>query len=90
MLSKREKDMSQEVNSLSFEEAMTELESVVRQLESGKIKLEEAVSVYERGVLLKKHCEEKLKQAKSKIDKLIIGENNTIIGREDFDEQIGD
>ena len=69
---------------------MVELESVVRQLEGGKIKLEEAVSVYERGILLKKHCEEKLKQAKSKIDKLIIGDNNTIVGREDFDGEIGE
>ena len=59
--------MSKEINDLSFEEAMAELESVVRQLEGGKIKLEEAVSVYERGILLKKHCEEKLKQAKSKM-----------------------
>ena len=75
---------------LSFEEAMAELESVVRQLEGGKIKLEEAVPVYERGILLKKHCEEKLKQAKSKIDKLIIGDNNTIVGREDFDGEIGE
>lgn len=69
---------------------MAELESVVRQLEGGKIKLEEAVSVYERGILLKKHCEEKLKQAKSKIDKLIIEDNNTIVGREDFDGEIGE
>ncbi len=82
--------MSTEINDLSFEEAMVELESVVRQLEGGKIKLEEAVSVYERGALLKKHCEEKLKQAKSKIDKLIIGDNNTIVGREDFDGEIGE
>ncbi len=82
--------MSKEINDLSFEEAMAELESVVRQLEGGKIKLEEAVSVYERGILLKKHCEEKLKQAKSKIDKLIIGDNNTIVGREDFDGEIGE
>ncbi len=82
--------MSKEINDLSFEEAMAELESVVRQLEGGKIKLEEAVSVYERGILLKKHCEEKLKQAKSKIDKLIIEDNNTIVGREDFDGEIGE
>lgn len=82
--------MSKEINDLSFEEAMVELESVVRQLEGGKIKLEEAVSVYERGILLKKHCEEKLKQAKSKIDKLIIEDNNTIVGREDFDGEIGE
>lgn len=80
--------MLQDVKKLSFEEAMEELENVVRQLETGKIKLDDAVSVYERGVLLKKHCEEKLQQAKSKIDKLIIDKETTIVGRESFDNDI--
>ena len=73
---------------MSFEEAMEELETVVRQLESGKIKLDEAVAVYERGVKLKNLCEEKLKSAKSKIDKLVIGKDGNIIGKEDFDNDI--
>ncbi len=80
--------MQRNITDLSFEEAMEELESVVRQLETGKIKLDDAVSAYERGVLLKKHCEEKLQQAKSKIDKLIIDKENTIIGQESFDDDI--
>ncbi len=80
--------MQRNITDLSFEEAMEELESVVRQLETGKIKLDDAVSAYERGVLLKKHCEEKLQQAKSKIDKLIIDKENTIIGQENFDDDI--
>lgn len=80
--------MLQEVKNLSFEEAMEELENVVRQLEMGKIKLDDAVSVYERGILLKKHCEEKLQQAKSKIDKLIIDKETTIVGQENFDNDI--
>lgn len=80
--------MTQDINNLSFEEAMEELETVVRQLESGKIKLDEAVAVYERGVKLKNLCEEKLKSAKSKIDKLVIGKDGNIIGKEDFDNDI--
>ena len=80
--------MQRNITDLSFEEAMEELESVVRQLETGKIKLDDAVSAYERGVLLKKHCEEKLQQAKSKIDKLIIDKEHTIIGQESFDDDI--
>ena len=80
--------MTQEINDMTFEQAMEELETVVRQLESGKIKLDEAVSVYERGVKLKNFCEEKLKSAKSKIDKLVIGKDGSIITKEDFDNDV--
>ena len=82
--------MTNEIKKLSFEEAMEELETVVRQLESGKIKLDEAVAVYERGVKLKDLCEEKLKTAQSKIDKLVIGKDGTITGKEDFDHDVAD
>ena len=73
-----------EIEKLSFEEAMEELEAVVRQLESGKIKLDEAVAVYERGAKLKSLCEQKLSEAKSKIDKLLIAKDGQIIGKEEF------
>ena len=82
--------MQKEIKNLSFEEAMEELENVVRQLESGKIKLDEAVSVYERGVKLKNLCEGKLNEAKSKIDKLIISKEGAILGKEDFDHEISE
>ena len=73
-----------EIENLSFEEAMEKLEAVVRQLESGKIKLDEAVAVYERGAKLKKLCEQKLMDAKSKIDKLVIDKEGSIVGMEEF------
>ena len=76
--------MQKEIEKLSFEEAMEELEAVVRQLESGKLKLDEAVAVYERGAKLKQFCEQKLTEAKSKIDKLVIGKDGQIIGKEEF------
>ena len=76
--------MQKEIEKMSFEEAMEELESVVRQLESGKIKLDEAVAVYERGAKLKNFCEQKLADAKSKIDKLVIDREGTIVGMEEF------
>ncbi len=82
-------EIPQDIQNLSFEDAMTELENVVRRLESGRIKLDEAVSTYERGVLLKKFCEEKLASAKSKIDKLVIDKNTGMpIGTESFDEHL--
>lgn len=84
----KEEKMTNDLKNLSFEEAMQELELVVRQLETGKVKLEDAVTAYERGVALKNICEEKLKNAKSKIDLLVIGDNNTPIATEDFDDNI--
>ncbi len=80
--------IDEELKNLSFEEAMQELETVVRSLESGKVKLEDAVSAYEKGMALKNICEEKLKTAKSKIDLLVIGQNNQIIETKDFDDDI--
>ncbi len=75
------------VEELSFEEAITELETVVHQLESGGVKLEEAVKAYERGVKLKNVCMEKLQNAKSKIDLLVLDGDNPV-GIENFDEQL--
>lgn len=72
---------------ISFEDAMQELENIVHTLETGKIKLDDAIKVYERGMYLKKICEARLAAAKSKIDLLQV-ENNAVVGVESFDEQI--
>lgn len=61
------------VESLSFETALAELETIVRDLETGKAALEDSISAYERGVALKKHCEGKLREAHAKIEKITIG-----------------
>ena len=55
------------VESLSFEEAMRELEGVVGQLERGDVPLDQSIALYERGALLKKRCEDKLKEAEEKV-----------------------
>ena len=62
----------QNIKDLSFEEALLQLENLVRELESGRIKLDDAVSAYERAVNLKKLCETKLKAAQLKIEKIEI------------------
>ena len=58
------------INNLSFEEALEELENITESFEDGNSTLENAVNLYNRGVLLKKHCEKKLKEAKKKIDEV--------------------
>jgi len=59
-----------DITKLSFEDALTELEKIVNNLESGQIDLEKSINIYERGSALQKHCEKKLSEAKLKIDKI--------------------
>ncbi len=58
---------------LSFEEALSELENIVRQLEDGKGELDQAIKTYERGAQLKRHCEAKLQEAQIKVEKVVLG-----------------
>lgn len=58
-----------DIKDLSFEEALARLENLVRELESGRIRLDDAVTAYERAVSLKKLCENKLRDAQLKIEK---------------------
>ena len=60
------------IEDMTFEEAMAELEFIVRQLEGGKVKLEDAVKAYSRGVALRNKCEEKLVEAKLKIEQITL------------------
>ena len=56
-----------EFDKLTFEEALKQLEDIVGRLESGRVELEESISIYERGAALKAHCERKLKDAEARI-----------------------
>jgi exodeoxyribonuclease VII small subunit len=58
------------IESLSFEDALKELDAIVRQLEQGKGDLDQAIAAYERGTALKAHCEGKLRAAEAKIEKI--------------------
>ena len=71
-------DKGMDIASLSFEAALAELEKIVRQLEDGKGKLEDAIGAYERGAELKKHCEAKLSEAKAKVDKITLGTGGAV------------
>lgn len=67
-----ENTIPSDIAKMSFEEALGELEVIVRQLEDGSGKLDEAISSYERGALLKRHCEAKLKEAQTRVEKIVL------------------
>jgi exodeoxyribonuclease VII small subunit len=62
-----------DIAAMSFEDALAELETIVSELEDGRIKLDAAISAYERGARLKAHCEKKLSEAKAKVEKISLG-----------------
>ena len=70
--------MSETIQDISFEEALQQLENIVRELEGGRIKLDEAVTSYEKAVALKQFCENKLKAAQLKIEKIQITLNGEL------------
>jgi exodeoxyribonuclease VII small subunit len=69
-----------DIEAMSFEAAMAELEKVVSQLERGDVGLEESIRFYERGALLKAHCEAKLKSAEEKVARITLGEGGAAEG----------
>ena len=67
-----------DIEKMSFEKAMAELETIVSDLENGSIELEESIEKYQRGIQLKKHCDQKLKEANMKIDQIEIDKNGNV------------
>ncbi len=62
-----------DIASLSFEQALAQLEAIVARLESGQAELEASIDLYERGAALKAHCEARLRQAQLKVEKITLG-----------------
>jgi len=67
-----------DIAKLSFEDALKELESIVTQLEQGKVELEKSIEIYERGTQLKAHCESKLKDAQARIEKIVVAADGSV------------
>ncbi len=67
-----------DIAKLSFEDALKELESIVTQLEQGKVELEKSIEIYERGTHLKAHCESKLKDAQARIEKIVVAADGSV------------
>ena len=67
-----------DIANLSFEEALKELEELVRRLEKGDSRLEDAIAAYERGAALKRHCEAKLAEARMKVERISFAADGTV------------
>ena len=67
-----------DIASLSFEEALAALEAIVRGLEGGQQKLEDAIGAYERGAALRKHCEAKLAEAETRVQAIVAKADGTL------------
>jgi exodeoxyribonuclease VII small subunit len=80
-------DAPADVKKLSFERAIEELETIVKRLEEGKVPLAESVEIYERGEALKRRCEELLRQAEARVDKITTDAGGQPTGTEPLDVQ---
>jgi len=74
------------VTDLSFEKALAELETIVQQLEQGKVGLEESIAIYERGEALKAHCERLLKEAEGRVERIRMTASGKPAGAEPLDD----
>tara|TARA_E500000331_G_scaffold79588_1_gene75282 strand:- start:694 stop:945 length:252 start_codon:yes stop_codon:yes gene_type:complete len=72
-----ENEIPEDIEKLSFEDALQALEEIVKGLESGDVKLDQAIDSYARGAALKRHCESKLREAQAKIEKISLDANGT-------------
>lgn len=69
-----------DITTLSFEEAMRELEATVGKLETGEATLEESIALYERGAALRAHCEARLREAEERVEKITLTANGQPAG----------
>ena len=67
-----------DIAAMSFEDALAELEGIVRRLEGGQVKLDDAILAYERGAQLKRHCEKKLNEVQQRVDRIVIGSDGAV------------
>ena len=64
-----------DLNALSFEQALSELEAIVEQLEGGAVSLDKAIEAYSRGMVLKQHCQARLEEARLKVEQIKLPES---------------
>jgi exodeoxyribonuclease VII small subunit len=80
-----DKTVPPEIAKLSFEEALQQLRKIVEDLEKGEGKLEESIGAYQKGAALKTHCEQKLREAQERIEKISLGPDGKPSGSKPLD-----
>ena len=68
----------EDIERMSFEQALGALEEIVRALEDGEIDLDGAIEAYARGAALRRHCEGKLRHAESRISRISVAEDGSV------------
>jgi exodeoxyribonuclease VII small subunit len=76
----KKNDMPDDIAAMPFETALAELEAIVKRLEGGQAKLEEAIGDYERGAALRAHCERKLAEAEAKVQAVVANAAGAVQG----------
>jgi exodeoxyribonuclease VII small subunit len=74
-----------DVRAMSFEQALEALERIVDDLEKGDVPLEKSIAIYERGEALKRHCEQLLRTAEAKVEKIRLSRDGQPTGVEPLD-----
>jgi exodeoxyribonuclease VII small subunit len=69
-----------DIQDMTFERALKELEGIVTRLERGDVELEESIAIYERGEALRDHCDRLLRQAEAKVEKIALGADGSAKG----------
>ncbi len=77
--------MNEDIDSMSFEAALKELEGIVARLETGDAALDDSITLYTRGEALRTQCEKRLKDAQARIEKITLGPDGTPNGTAPFD-----
>ena len=72
------KNIPEDINKLSFENALAELEEIVDSLESGSVDLERSIEYYTRGSMLKLHCQKKLDEAVLKLEEIKVSSDGKV------------
>lgn len=82
----RMEDAGPDITAMTFEDALRALEEVVRRLESGEVPLDDSISLYERGEVLRKHCQARLDSAQLRIERIVAGADGVAVATQPFDD----
>ncbi len=74
-----------DIKNLSFEDALEKLETIVKNMEQGNNKLDDAINAYEQGIKLQKHCQFKLNEAQLKLEKMSIKDGEPVLNEVDME-----